>query len=114
MTTYRKRVALFGVVVLALISLATPVDAFTGCTPASPASVPLADPVPHIPINGTAGFVVPGANTLAGGDLLIGLGYLGQQPVCRETESGDFDQNTLFLQHIQAALLQHFTEQADA
>jgi peptidoglycan-associated lipoprotein len=96
--TYRRWVALVGIAVLVLIPLATTVDAFTGCSPASPASVPLADPIPHIPINGTAGFVVPGANSLPGGDLLIGLGYLGQQPVCRETESGDFDQNTLFLQ----------------
>src|SRR5581483_2143414 len=57
---------------------------------------PLADPLPHVPVNGTAGFVVPGANTLPGGDLSVGLGYLGQQAVCQELE-GDFDQNTLFL-----------------
>ncbi|HZS35107.1 MAG TPA: hypothetical protein VFC42_17210, partial [Methylomirabilota bacterium] len=35
---------------------------------------PLADPLPHVPINGTAGFVVPGASTLPGGDLSVGLG----------------------------------------
>jgi peptidoglycan-associated lipoprotein len=49
-----------------------------------------------VPINGTAGFVVPGANTLPGGDLSIGLGYLGQRSVCQQ-EEGVFDQNTLFL-----------------
>jgi peptidoglycan-associated lipoprotein len=104
-TTYRKRVALFGVVVLALISLATPAHAFSSCGSGSrtggfaqlPGGHPLADPVPHVPINGTAGFVVGGANTLPGGDLLIGLGYLGQQAVCQQ-EEGVFDQNTLFLQ----------------
>ena len=62
-----------------------------------PGGKPLADPIPHIPINGTAGFVIPGANTLPGGDLSIGLGYLGQQAVCQQ-EEGIFDQNTLFLQ----------------
>jgi peptidoglycan-associated lipoprotein len=56
---------------------------------------PLADPLPHVPINGTAGFVVPGARTLPGGDLSIGLGYLGQQAVCQQ-EDGIFDQNSLF------------------
>ena len=37
-----------------------------------------------------------GANTLPGGELSIGLGYLGQQAVCQQ-EEGIFDQNTLFL-----------------
>ena len=53
-------------------------DAFSSCGRGSraggfaqlPGGRPLADPIPHIPINGTAGFVVPGANTLPGGDLL--------------------------------------------
>ena len=39
---------------------------------------------------------MPGANTLPGGDLSIGLGYLGQRSVCQQ-EEGIFDQNTLFL-----------------
>jgi peptidoglycan-associated lipoprotein len=104
-TTYRRRAALLGVVVLALIPLATTAHAFSSCGSVSragsfaqlPGGQPLADPIPHIPINGTAGFTVAGANTLAGGDLLIGLGYLGQQAVCQQQE-GVFDQNTLFLQ----------------
>jgi peptidoglycan-associated lipoprotein len=78
--------------------------AFSPCGTASPGrglaqlpgGQPLADPIPHIPINGTAGFVVPGANTLAAGDLSIGLGYLGQRSTCQQ-EEGIFDQNTLFL-----------------
>ena len=37
-----------------------------------------------------------GANTLSGGDLSIGLGYLGQEAVCQQ-EEGVFDQNSLFL-----------------
>src|SRR5262245_59122046 len=105
-TTHRRWVALFGVFALAaLIPLETTAHAFSSCGPASrsgglaqlPGGHPLADPVPHVPINGTNGFVVGGANTLPGGDLLIGLGYLGQQAVCQQ-EDGIFDQNTLFLQ----------------
>ncbi len=104
MTTHRRRVALLGAWVLALIPLATPALAFSPCGSSSrvgglaqlPGGRPLADPIPHIPINGTAGFVVPGAGTLPGGDLSIGLGYLGQQSVCQQ-EEGIFDQNTLFL-----------------
>jgi peptidoglycan-associated lipoprotein len=102
--THRKRVALLGVAVLALIPFATPAQALSPCGSGShvgglaqlPGGRPLADPIPHIPINGTAGFVVPGANTLPGGDLSIGLGYLGQRSVCQQ-EEGVFDQNTLFL-----------------
>ena len=104
MTTHRRRVAFLGIAVLALIPLATPALAFSPCGSASPAGGlaqlpggrPLADPIPHIPINGTAGFVVPGATTLPGGDLSLGLGYLGQRSVCQQ-EEGIFDQNTLFL-----------------
>ncbi len=104
MTTHRRRVALLGVAALALIPLATPALAFSPCGPSAPkgglaqlpGGQPLADPIPHIPINGTAGFVVPGANTLPGGELSIGLGYLGQRSVCQQ-EEGIFDQNTLFL-----------------
>ncbi|HEY7141811.1 MAG TPA: transporter, partial [Methylomirabilota bacterium] len=103
-TTYRRWLALLGVAVLASVPLATPALAFSSCGSRSPAGglaqlpggKPLADPIPHIPINGTAGFVVPGANTLPGGDLSFGLGYLGQQSVCQQ-EEGIFDQNTLFL-----------------
>jgi peptidoglycan-associated lipoprotein len=102
--THRRRLALLGVAALALIPLATPAQAFSPCGPGSragelaqlPGGHPLADPIPHVPINGTAGFVVPGANTLPGGDLSIGLGYLGQRSVCQQQE-GVFDQNTLFL-----------------
>lgn len=103
MTTHRRLVALLGVAALALLLLPAPVQAFSACGSAPrgglaqlPGGRPLADPIPHIPINGTAGFVVPGASTLPGGDLSIGLGYLGQQSVCQQ-EEGIFDQNTLFL-----------------
>ena len=104
MTTHRRRVAFLGAAALALIPLATPALAFSPCGPSAPkgglaqlpGGQPLADPIPHIPINGTAGFVVPGANTLPGGELSIGLGYLGQRSVCQQ-EEGIFDQNTLFL-----------------
>ena len=104
MTRHRRRVALLGVAALVLIPLATPALAFSPCGPSTPkgglaqlpGGQPLADPIPHIPINGTAGFVVPGANTLPGGELSIGLGYLGQRSVCQQ-EEGIFDQNTLFL-----------------
>src|SRR4029450_2668231 len=101
-TTHRRRVAFLGIAVLALMPLATPALGSSACgsrvkgLAQLPGGQPLADPIPHIPINGTAGFVVPGANTLAGGDLSIGLGYLGQQSVCQQ-EEGIFDQNTLFL-----------------
>jgi peptidoglycan-associated lipoprotein len=103
--THRRSLALLGIVALALIPLATPAYAFSACGSAGrtngfaqlPGGQPLADPIPHIPINGTAGFAVPGANTLGGGDLLIGLGYLGQDSVCQQ-QNGIFDQNTLFLQ----------------
>jgi peptidoglycan-associated lipoprotein len=61
-----------------------------------PGGKPLADPIPHVPINGTAGFLVPGANSLPGGNFSVGLGYWGQEAVCQQ-ESGVFDQNTLFL-----------------
>ncbi len=104
MTTHRWWVALLGVAVLALIPLAPPAFALSACGGGSrtgglaqlPGGRPLADPIPHIPINGTAGFVVPGANQLPGGDFSVGLGYLGQQSVCQQ-EEGVFDQNTLFL-----------------
>ena len=104
MTTHRRWVALLGVAVLALIPLAPPAFALSACGGGSrtgglaqlPGGRPLADPIPHIPINGTAGFVVPGANQLPGGDFSVGLGYLGQQSVCQQ-EEGIFDQNTLFL-----------------
>jgi peptidoglycan-associated lipoprotein len=103
-TTHRRWVALLGIAALALIPFATAAEAFSSCGSVSraggfaqlPGGKPLADPIPHIPINGTAGFVVPGANTVPGGDLSIGLGYLGQQSVCQQ-EEGIFDQNTLFL-----------------
>jgi len=103
-TTHRRRLAFLGIAALALIPPATAVHAFSPCGSGShvgglaqlPGGRPLADPIPHIPINGTAGFVVPGANTLPGGDLSIGLGYLGQRSVCQQ-EEGVFDQNTLFL-----------------
>jgi peptidoglycan-associated lipoprotein len=101
-TTRRKLVALLGGAVLALLPLVAPAQASSLCGGSSrglaqlPGGRPLADPIPHVPINGTAGFVVPGANTLAGGNLSIGLGYLGQQSVCQQ-EDGVFDQNTLFL-----------------
>src|SRR5262249_25143814 len=96
--THRRWVALLGVAVLPLILFATSAHAFSACGSGSrssgfaqlPGGQPLADPIPHIPINGTAGFVVPGSNTLAGGDLLVGLGYLGQQSVCQQ-EEGIFD-----------------------
>ncbi len=103
MTTHRGWVALLGVAALALLLLPAPVQAFSACGTAPrgglallPGGQPLADPIPHIPINGTAGFVVPGANQLPGGDLSIGLGYLGQRATCQQ-EDGIFDQNTLFL-----------------
>jgi peptidoglycan-associated lipoprotein len=100
-TTHRRRVALLGVLALALFPLATPALAASSCGRSAglaqlPGGKPLADPIPHIPINGTAGFYVPGANTLPGGDLSIGVGYLGQEAVCQQ-ENGIFDQNTLFL-----------------
>src|SRR6185295_5808586 len=103
-TTHRRWVGLLGVAVLTLIPLATPAHALSACGGGSrggglaqlPGGRPLADPIPHIPINGTAGFVVPGANQLPGGDFSVGLGYLGQQAVCQQ-EEGIFDQNTLFL-----------------
>src|SRR5262245_43499146 len=70
-TKYRRLVAVLVVAVLALIHLASPAHALSPCGSASragsfaqlPGGRPLADPIPHIPINGTAGFVVPGANT---------------------------------------------------
>ena len=103
MTTHRRRVALIGAAALSLLPLATPTWGASPCGSRPglglaqlPGGRPLADPIPHIPINGTAGFVVPGANTLAGGNLSVGLGYLGQESVCQQ-ESGVFDQNTLFL-----------------
>jgi peptidoglycan-associated lipoprotein len=99
--THRRRVAILGAAALALVLLASPALAASSCGVRTglaqfPSGRPLADPIPHIPINGTAGFVVPGANTLPGGDLSIGLGYLGQEAVCQQ-ENGLFDQNTLFL-----------------
>ena len=103
MRTHRWQWALLGVTTLTLMPLATPALAFSPCGGSRgsglaqfPSGRPLADPLPHIPINGTAGFVVPGANTLPGGDLSIGLGYLGQEAVCQQ-EDGVFDQNSLFL-----------------
>src|SRR5687767_13288464 len=65
--THRRRVALLGALTLALFPLASPAQA-ASCGRSSslaqlPGGRPLADPVPHIPINGTAGFYVPGANT---------------------------------------------------
>jgi peptidoglycan-associated lipoprotein len=102
--THRRSMALLGIVALTLIPLATPAHAFSSCGAAHPGGFaqlpgghPLADPIPHIPMNGTAGFTVAGANTIGGGDLSIGLGYLGQQSVCQQ-QDGIFDQNTLFLQ----------------
>jgi peptidoglycan-associated lipoprotein len=99
----RWRVSLLGATGLVLIPLVTPALALSPCGASRggglaqlPGNRPLADPLPHIPINGTAGFVVPGANTLPGGDLSIGLGYLGQEAVCQQ-EDGIFDQNSLFL-----------------
>ena len=61
--------------ILALIPLATPAYALSACGGGSragglaqlPGGRPLADPIPHIPINGTAGFVVPGANSCPAG-----------------------------------------------
>ena len=99
--THRTRVALLGAAALVLFPLATPVHAASSCgrtvgLSQLPGGKPLADPIPHIPVNGTAGFYVPGANTLPGGELSIGLGYLGQEAVCQQ-EDGIFDQNTLFL-----------------
>jgi len=106
-TTHRRWVALLGFAILALIPVATPAHAFSSCgrgVPAGglaqlPGGRPLADPIPHIPINGTAGFTVGGANTLPGGELSIGLGYLGQQAVCQQ-EEGVFDQNLVALDRI--------------
>jgi peptidoglycan-associated lipoprotein len=100
-TTHLRRVTLLGALALVLFPLATPAHAASSCGRSVglaqfPSGQPLADPVPHIPINGTAGFYVPGAKTLPGGDLSIGLGYIGQEAVCQQ-ESGIFDQNTLFL-----------------
>jgi peptidoglycan-associated lipoprotein len=102
-TTHRRRVALLGAAALSLLPLATPAWGASSCGSRPglglaqlPGGRPLADPIPHIPINGTAGFVVPGANSLAGGNFSVGLGYLGQEAVCQQ-ESGIFDQNTLFL-----------------
>jgi peptidoglycan-associated lipoprotein len=102
-TTHRRRVALIGAAALILLPLATPAWGASPCGSRPglglaqlPGGRPLADPIPHIPINGTAGFVVPGANLLAGGALSVGLGYLGQESVCQQ-ENGVFDQNTLFL-----------------
>jgi peptidoglycan-associated lipoprotein len=99
----RWRVSLLGAAGLVMIPLVTPALALSPCGASRggglaqlPGNRPLADPLPHIPINGTAGFVVPGANTLPGGDLSIGLGYLGQEAVCQQ-EDGIFDQNSLFL-----------------
>src|SRR5262245_13851383 len=93
--------AILGAVAVALFLMTTPARAGSPCgfrarLAQLPGGQPLADPIPHVPINGTAGFLVPGANTLPGGDLSIGLGYLGQDAVCQQ-ESGVFDQNTLFL-----------------
>ncbi len=103
MRANRWRVSLLGAAGLVIIPLVTPALALSPCgAPRGgglaqlPGNQPLADPLPHIPINGTAGFVVPGANTLPGGDLSIGLGYLGQEAVCQQ-EDGIFDQNSLFL-----------------
>jgi peptidoglycan-associated lipoprotein len=102
-TTHRRRVAFIGAAALILLPLATPAWGASPCGSRPglglaqlPGGRPLADPIPHIPINGTAGFVVPGANLLAGGALSVGLGYLGQESVCQQ-ENGVFDQNTLFL-----------------
>jgi peptidoglycan-associated lipoprotein len=102
-TTHRRQVALLGAAALSLLPLATPAWGASSCGSRPglglaqlPGGRPLADPIPHIPINGTAGFVVPGANSLAGGNFSVGLGYLGQEAVCQQ-ESGIFDQNTLFL-----------------
>jgi peptidoglycan-associated lipoprotein len=95
-------VALIGAAALSLCSLTTPAWAASTCNPRVtglaqlPGGKPLADPIPHVPINGTAGFLVPGANSLPGGNFSVGLGYWGQEAVCQQ-ESGVFDQNTLFL-----------------
>ncbi len=103
MITVRGRRAAVAAAILSSTLLGTAAFAGSACQPGlalAPRQArrlpPLADPLPHVPINGTAGFVVPGASTLPGGDLSVGLGYLGQQAVCQELE-GDFDQNTLFL-----------------
>ena len=101
MTTHLRRVGLLLGLAVVLFPLATPALAASSCGRSVGlaqfrSGQPLADPIPHVPINGTAGFVVPGANTLPGGDLSIGLGYIGQEAVCQQ-ESGIFDQNSLFL-----------------
>ena len=104
MTTHRRRVAFLGAAALALIPLATPALAFSSCgpssrragSPSSPGGQPLADPIPHIPINGTAGFSCPAPTRSPAGSCRSGSGTSASRSVCQQ-EEGIFDQNTLFL-----------------
>ena len=59
-----------------------------------PRERPLADPRTYQPVNGTGGFSVFGANTLDRFGFSVGLGYMGENAVCQETD-GDFDLNSV-------------------
>src|SRR5262245_58273114 len=95
--THRNRLALLASIV-ALSFAAVPAWAAGRCVTAQQEaqSHPLADPRAYQPVNGTGGFSVFGANTIAGGAFSVGLGFLGEDAVCQETD-GDFDFNTLWL-----------------
>ena len=82
----------------AALCLAAPAYAAGSCVSAAQngRGVPLADPRPYQPVNGTGGLSVFGANTVPGGGFSVGLGYLGEDAVCQQQE-GLFDMNTLWL-----------------
>ena len=65
-----------------LLCLAPPAQAAGSCVSVAQhgGPVPLADPRPYQPVNGTGGFSVFGANTLPQGGFSVGLGYLGTRP----------------------------------
>ena len=63
----------------AALCVAAPASAAGSCVSAAQngRGVPLADPRPYQPVNGTGGLSVFGANTVPGGGFSVGLGYLG-------------------------------------
>jgi Putative MetA-pathway of phenol degradation len=95
--TDRIRVSVL-VMTFAVSLAAVPAWASTGCVTARQErqSPPLADARTYQPVNGTGGFSVFGANTLAARGFSVGLGFLGEDAVCQELD-GDFDFNTLWL-----------------
>ena len=100
MTSSRRSALTIGAALClgATLCLAQPAHAAGSCVSVAQhgGAVPLADARPYQPVNGTGGFSVFGANTLAQGGFSVGLGYLGEDAVCQQLE-GVFDLNTVWL-----------------